>query len=230
VLRRRQTTIAKPTHKYPCAVPTCHRRSPSPVDRHYKLHGTKPQRPSSCCEGYVYGTLSTAGIDGASPAAHRQKHLVTAAASDSAAAAAAAAGDLSQHDSSSSNSTTAAAVYRPNLLGHFDDPGMHPKVLILPSTNRPDLTHTTADIDGAQPCPKDVCHHPRDTNPLSPQYRLATGRCACPSQAVHRALMGGKLHVDMSATTPVALPTKREHPQCGESVRTKETPPVEYHF
>lgn len=165
---------------------TCHRRSPSPVDRHYKLHGTKPQRPSSCCEGYIYGALTTAGIDGASPAARRQKHLATAAALDVAAAEGL---ELSQHANSSSNSTTAAAVFRPNLLGHFDDPGMHPKVLIPPSTNRPDLIHSTADIAGAQPWPKDVCHHPRDTNPLNPQYRLATGRCACDwQQSVHRTL------------------------------------------
>lgn len=70
------------------------------------------------------------------------------------------------------------SVCRPNLLGQFTDPGMRPKVLIPASTNRPDLTHTTADIDGAQPDPKDVCHHPRDTNPLSPQYKLASGRSA----------------------------------------------------
>lgn len=73
----------------------------------------------------------------------------------------------------------AAEVFRPNVLGQVyddDDPGMRPKVLIPASTNRPDLTHTTADIQGAQPHPKDVCHRPRDTNPLCPQYRLATGR------------------------------------------------------
>lgn len=155
--------------------PTPCRRSPSPVERHYKT--THQQRPSSCCEGYLHGPLNTAGIHGASPTHHsltKQKQLLLEAAADPTR-------DLSlPADSSGTSSSTAGgpAVSRPNLLGQLEeDPGMRPKVLIKASTNRPDLTHTTADIDGAQPHPKDVCHRPRDTNPLSPQYTLATGRC-----------------------------------------------------
>lgn len=112
----------------------------------------------------MHGTLSTTGIHGASPTIHNLSKQQQKAVSDLAAAGVNAA---------------AAEVFRPNVLGQVyddDDPGMRPKVLIPASTNRPDLTHTTADIQGAQPHPKDVCHHPRDTNPLCPQYRLATGR------------------------------------------------------
>jgi hypothetical protein len=53
---------------------------------------------------------------------------------------------------------------------------MRPRVRIPVHTQRPDLSHTTADIEGAQPLAKDVCHRPRDTNPLSPSYRLPAGR------------------------------------------------------
>lgn len=150
-----------------CTVSDC-RRSPSPVERHHRLHGTK-QRPRSCCEGYTHGSLTTADIQGARPASRQKQHLPvqqTSQAEDLSA--------LADINSSSAQPTAAAAVCRPNLLGM--DPGMHPRVLIPRSTNRPDLTHSTADIEGAQPCPKDVCHHPRDTNPLSPAYRLASGR------------------------------------------------------
>lgn len=148
-----------------CTVSDC-RRSPSPVERHHKLHGTK-QRPSSCCEGYTHGSLTTADIQGARPASRQKQQLPvqqTCQAEDLSAPA----------DINSSSSAQPTAVCRPNLLGM--DPGMHPRALIPRSTNRPDLTHSTADIEGAQPCPKDVCHHPRDTNPLSPVYRLASGR------------------------------------------------------
>lgn len=149
------------------------RRSPSPVERHYKA--TQQQRPSSCCEGYLHGPLSTAGIHGASPTHHsltKQNQLLLEAAADLSSSA-----DITS--SSTGNCSISTAVPRPNLLGQLEaDPGMRPKVLIKAKTNKPDLTHTTADIDGAQPHPKDVCHRPRDTNPLSPQYTLATGRCA----------------------------------------------------
>jgi hypothetical protein len=148
------------------------------VDRYYKLHGSQHQRPNSSCEGYIHGTLSTAGIQGASPAMHsvpRQKQLLQEL--DTAADSTAAALNAACHMNSNSTALT-GSVCRPNLLGQFSDPGMRPKVLIPASTNRPDLTHTTADIEGAQPDPKDVCHHPRDTNPLSPQYKLASGRSA----------------------------------------------------
>jgi hypothetical protein len=40
---------------------------------------------------------------------------------------------------------------------------------------------------------------------------------------------GCKLHVDMSATTTVALPTKREQPHCRRECSHKGTP-VEHHF
>lgn len=151
----------------PTALPCC-RRNPSPVERHHKLCGT--HRPSSCCEGYLHGALSTAGIHGARPAVRsltKHEQLLLEAATDTPAEGA----------SHQAAAAMAGNVFRPNLLGQFaDDPGMMPKVLIQPRTNRPDLTHSTADIEGAQPYPKDVCHHPRDTNPLNPHYRLATGR------------------------------------------------------
>jgi hypothetical protein len=56
---------------------------------------------------------------------------------------------------------------------------------------------------------------PRLTGLLSPFPAAHTHK--------HLLLGGGcKLQVDLSATTTVALPTKREHPQAGESVHTKE--------
>jgi hypothetical protein len=169
-------TLAAPQrarHFSTCSAHLCNacanwcRRSLSPVDRHHKLQGLQEQRPSSSCEGYIHGSLSTAGIDGACALPKAAAWLGTAAAGAAANAA----------SSCSSSAAAAVGVCRPNLLGLVpDDPGMRPKVLIPASTNRPDLAHTTADIEGAQPYPKDVCHPPRGTNPLSPQYRLASGR------------------------------------------------------
>lgn len=179
------------------------RCSPSPVERHHKLHGTQ-QRPSSSSEGYTHGSLSTADIQGARPAS-RQKQQQLPVWQPSQAEDLSPPADTGSSSSSSAQPTIAAAavVCWPNLLGV--DPGMHPKVLIPRSTNRPDLTHSTADIEGAQPCPKDVCHHPRDTNPLSPAYRLASdsGMQFSASPTVREQLLRDTLSVaDIPGTWP----------------------------
>jgi hypothetical protein len=46
---------------------------------------------------------------------------------------------------------------------------------------------------------------------------------------IGRASVGCKSHVDMSATTTVALPTKREHPHCGRERSHEGTPPESVH-
>lgn len=129
----------------------CCRRSPSPVERYYNLQQRSEQQ---CCdystEGYEHGSLSTSGIQGASPCTHTlTKHQQLYP---------------QQQQQQSAPESPGAADTRPKRA--------------VASTNKPDFIHSTADIDGAQPWPKDVCHHPRGTNPLSPEYKLATGRSA----------------------------------------------------
>jgi hypothetical protein len=54
---------------------------------------------------------------------------------------------------------------------------MRPRVRHPQTVNRPDLSHSTLDIDGAQPHCRNLFQHPRNTDPLSPCYKLADG-CA----------------------------------------------------
>jgi hypothetical protein len=53
------------------------------------------------------------------------------------------------------------------------DAGMRPRVRRPQTVNRPDLIHNTHDIDGAQPHCRNIFRNPRQTDPLSPCYKLA---------------------------------------------------------
>lgn len=152
-------------------VPGCSLAVIVAVVRHKRPQSAGPLISSSnntAQDGYVHGSLSTAGIAGASPAYQsltklevRQIERLVADGSISHAAA--------------KEATAAARAASPAPAADETDPGMRPKVRIRAHMNRPDLAHITSDIEGAQPNPRDVIKHPRGTNPLNPDYKLAAG-------------------------------------------------------
>ncbi|MEW5301664.1 MAG: hypothetical protein WDW36_004510 [Sanguina aurantia] len=73
--------------------------------------------------------------------------------------------------------------FQASLAKVFDDPAMRPKVLIAPTTNRPNLALNTRDIEGAVSKPKDIAQVPRNTDPLNPRYILPSA--APPHQPQH---------------------------------------------
>eukprot|EP00878_Enallax_costatus_P037171 GHUV01041971.1.p1 GENE.GHUV01041971.1~~GHUV01041971.1.p1 ORF type:complete len:296 (+),score=78.49 GHUV01041971.1:273-1160(+) len=142
--------------------------------RHKRPQSTGPSissNSSNAQDGYVHGSLSTAGITGASPAyqsltKHAAKQIERLVADGSSPDAAA-------------QQTAAAAVTvgpaGPAAAADEADPGMRPRVRIPAHMNRPDLAHNIKDIEGAQPNPRDIIKRPRGTNPLNPEYKLAAG-------------------------------------------------------
>lgn len=117
-------------------------------------------------EGYAHG-MGTADISGASPAVHSLTR---------AAAARQYAGKHLQDSSDAQPAAAAAGAGAGAANGSSDneaDAGMRPRVRHPQTVNRPDLTHSTLDIDGAQPHCRNIFRNPRQTDPLNPCYKLS---------------------------------------------------------
>jgi hypothetical protein len=153
-----------------------------------------PQNIVNDDEAYAHGTLSTAGIDRASPAVRSLRKAV-------------------QLLPPAARLAWEAAAPRTE---EKPEPGMRPRQRHPLKTCRPELANTTTDIEGAAPCPKWLPARPRSTDPLCPVYALpALCTLPLPSGPLPRDLMLR----DTLDVTDIAGMRRHEHSRAARAAR-----------